>query len=120
MKDCHLQIVVVKYLLIYRGQIIRNLGDVLSSELKECLPIFLERLKNEITRLTAVKALTMIAGYDIRLKSSCYYAPPSKKRGYIALHLSVGPTWNCFKDYWLLSENGACFSMINFILHNRL
>ena len=47
---------------ISRGQIIRNLGDHLSAELKECLPIFLERLKNEITRLTAVKALTMIAG----------------------------------------------------------
>lgn len=45
-----------------RGQIIRNLGDSLSAELTECLPIFLERLKNEITRLTAVKALTMIAG----------------------------------------------------------
>ena len=45
-----------------RGQMIRNMGDSLSSELKECLPIFLERLKNEITRLTAVKALTMIAG----------------------------------------------------------
>jgi cullin-associated NEDD8-dissociated protein 1 len=45
-----------------RGQIIRNMGDGLSAELRECLPIFLERLKNEITRLTAVKALTMIAG----------------------------------------------------------
>lgn len=45
-----------------RGQIIRNMGDSLSSELRECLPIFLERLKNEITRLTAVKAVTMIAG----------------------------------------------------------
>ncbi|XP_060552206.1 cullin-associated NEDD8-dissociated protein 1-like [Ruditapes philippinarum] len=49
------------------GQIIRNLGDVLSSELKECLPIFLERLKNEITRLTAVKALTMIAGSPLKI-----------------------------------------------------
>jgi cullin-associated NEDD8-dissociated protein 1 len=39
-----------------------NLGDCLTSELRDCLPIFLERLKNEITRLTAVKALTMIAG----------------------------------------------------------
>ncbi|KAK3749091.1 hypothetical protein RRG08_034063 [Elysia crispata] len=43
------------------GQIIANLGDCLQSELKECLPIFLERLKNEITRLTTVKALTLIA-----------------------------------------------------------
>ncbi|GFS00899.1 cullin-associated and neddylation-dissociated 1, partial [Elysia marginata] len=43
------------------GQIIANLGDSLQAELKECLPIFLERLKNEITRLTTVKALTLIA-----------------------------------------------------------
>ena len=47
---------------IFRGQMICNLGDCLTSELRDCLPIFLERLKNEITRLTAVKALTMIAG----------------------------------------------------------
>jgi len=43
------------------GQIVANLGDSLQDELKECLPIFLERLKNEITRLTTVKALTLIA-----------------------------------------------------------
>lgn len=43
------------------GQIVANLGDSLQEELKECLPIFLERLKNEITRLTTVKALTLIA-----------------------------------------------------------
>ncbi|CAL1532474.1 unnamed protein product [Lymnaea stagnalis] len=43
------------------GQIVANLGDCLQAELKECLPIFLERLKNEITRLTTVKALTLIA-----------------------------------------------------------
>ncbi|XP_052763076.1 cullin-associated NEDD8-dissociated protein 1-like [Mya arenaria] len=49
------------------GQIIRNLGDTLSSELRECLPIFLERLKNEITRLTAVKALTMIASSPLKI-----------------------------------------------------
>ncbi|XP_063406823.1 cullin-associated NEDD8-dissociated protein 1-like isoform X1 [Mytilus trossulus] len=49
------------------GQMICNLGDCLSAELKNCLPIFLERLKNEITRLTAVKALTMIAGSPLKI-----------------------------------------------------
>jgi hypothetical protein len=34
------------------------LGDNLQPELPACLPIFLERLKNEITRLTAVKVST--------------------------------------------------------------
>ncbi|KAL8589566.1 Cullin-associated NEDD8-dissociated protein 1 [Nucella lapillus] len=43
------------------GQIVSHLGDSLQTELSECLPLFLERLKNEITRLTTVKALTMIA-----------------------------------------------------------
>ncbi|KAF5287245.1 hypothetical protein FQR65_LT12289 [Abscondita terminalis] len=43
------------------GQIICNLGDGLAEELPVCLPIFLDRLKNEITRLTTVKALTKIA-----------------------------------------------------------
>uniref|UniRef100_A0A8C5CGW6 Cullin associated and neddylation dissociated 1 n=1 Tax=Gadus morhua TaxID=8049 RepID=A0A8C5CGW6_GADMO len=44
------------------GQIICNLGDHLPNELPGTLLIFLERLKNEITRLTTVKALTLIAG----------------------------------------------------------
>lgn len=44
------------------GQIIANMGDVLNAELAVCLPIFLERLRNEVTRLSAVKALIMIAG----------------------------------------------------------
>ncbi|XP_071111936.1 cullin-associated NEDD8-dissociated protein 1-like [Haliotis cracherodii] len=49
------------------GQIICNLGDSLASELRECLPIFLERLKNEITRLTTVRALTMIANSPLKI-----------------------------------------------------
>lgn len=32
-----------------------------------CLPIFLDRLKNEITRLTTVKALTKIAASPLRI-----------------------------------------------------
>ena len=50
-----------------RGQIITNLGDNLGAELGNCLPIFLERLRNEITRLTTVKALTMIADSPLRI-----------------------------------------------------
>ncbi|XP_067665996.1 cullin-associated NEDD8-dissociated protein 1-like [Haliotis asinina] len=49
------------------GQIICNLGDSLAAELRECLPIFLERLKNEITRLTTVRALTMIASSPLKI-----------------------------------------------------
>lgn len=49
------------------GQIICNLGDSLGPELSNCLPIFLERLKNEITRLTTVKAVTLIAGSPLHI-----------------------------------------------------
>ena len=52
------------------GQIVANMGDVLKSELKICLPIFLERLRNEVTRLSAVKAVTMIAGSPLRVDMS--------------------------------------------------
>lgn len=49
------------------GQIIANMGDVLQAELFTCLPLFMERLRNEVSRLSAVKALTMIAGSPLRI-----------------------------------------------------
>uniref|UniRef100_A0A8L0DNF3 Cullin associated and neddylation dissociated 1 n=1 Tax=Oncorhynchus mykiss TaxID=8022 RepID=A0A8L0DNF3_ONCMY len=49
------------------GQIICNLGDSLGDDLPGTLHIFLERLKNEITRLTTVKALTLIAGSTLKI-----------------------------------------------------
>ncbi|KAF4529720.1 hypothetical protein B566_EDAN015349 [Ephemera danica] len=49
------------------GQIICNLGDYLQSELPTCLPIFLDRLRNEITRLTTVKALTKVAASPLHI-----------------------------------------------------
>ena len=49
------------------GQILAHLGDTLYSELPVCLPIFLDRLRNEITRLTTVKALTCIAASPLRV-----------------------------------------------------
>ncbi|XP_030061343.1 cullin-associated NEDD8-dissociated protein 1 [Microcaecilia unicolor] len=49
------------------GQIICNLGDHLGGDLQPTLKIFLERLKNEITRLPTVKALTMIASSPLKI-----------------------------------------------------
>ncbi|XP_041975254.1 cullin-associated NEDD8-dissociated protein 1 [Aricia agestis] len=49
------------------GQLICHFGDYLQNELSVCLPIFLERLRNEITRLTTVKALTKIAASPLRI-----------------------------------------------------
>lgn len=49
------------------GQILAHFGDSLTDELHVCLPIFLDRLRNEITRLTTVKALTCIAASPFRV-----------------------------------------------------
>ncbi|XP_053976488.1 cullin-associated NEDD8-dissociated protein 1 isoform X2 [Hylaeus anthracinus] len=49
------------------GQILAHFGDTLCDELHVCLPIFLDRLRNEITRLTTVKALTCIASSPLRV-----------------------------------------------------
>lgn len=40
------------------------------TELTTCLPLFMERLCNEVTRLSAVKALTMIAASPLRVDLS--------------------------------------------------
>ncbi|KAG7200534.1 hypothetical protein KM043_001097 [Ampulex compressa] len=49
------------------GQILAHFGDALCDELHICLPIFLDRLRNEITRLTTVKALTCIAASPLNV-----------------------------------------------------
>ncbi|XP_030633653.1 cullin-associated NEDD8-dissociated protein 2 [Chanos chanos] len=49
------------------GHIVSHLGDQLGGDLQPTLQIFLERLKNEITRLTAVKTLTLIAGSPLKI-----------------------------------------------------
>ncbi|KAG6452371.1 hypothetical protein O3G_MSEX007598 [Manduca sexta] len=49
------------------GQLLCHFGDYLQNELPVCLPILLERLRNEITRLTTVKALTKIASSPLRI-----------------------------------------------------
>jgi len=45
--------------------LLAHLGGYIQAEWQACIPIFLERLKNEITRLTAVKALNLIASSQI-------------------------------------------------------
>ncbi|CAK1601877.1 unnamed protein product [Parnassius mnemosyne] len=49
------------------GQLLCHFGDYLQNELAICLPILLERLRNEITRLTTVKALTKVASSPLRI-----------------------------------------------------
>lgn len=44
------------------GQVISTFGDEMQVQLATCLPLLVDRLRNEITRLTCVKALIKIAG----------------------------------------------------------
>uniref|UniRef100_A0A8C9U3J5 Cullin-associated and neddylation-dissociated 2 (putative) n=1 Tax=Scleropages formosus TaxID=113540 RepID=A0A8C9U3J5_SCLFO len=49
------------------GYIICHLGDQLGADLQPTLQIFLDRLKNEITRFSAVKALTLITASPLKI-----------------------------------------------------
>ncbi|XP_051804068.1 cullin-associated NEDD8-dissociated protein 2 [Acanthochromis polyacanthus] len=48
------------------GHMVCHLGDHLGAELQGVLAIFLERLKNEITRLTAVRTITLISASPLK------------------------------------------------------
>lgn len=51
--------------------VISTFGDNLQSELSACLPVLVDRMGNEITRLTAVKAFSVIASSPLRIDLSC-------------------------------------------------
>ncbi|XP_039137910.1 cullin-associated NEDD8-dissociated protein 1 [Dioscorea cayenensis subsp. rotundata] len=53
------------------GLVISTFGDNLQRELPFCLPILVDRMGNEITRLTAVKAFAVIANSPLRIDLSC-------------------------------------------------
>ncbi|KAM3878341.1 cullin-associated NEDD8-dissociated protein 2 [Diretmus argenteus] len=52
------------------GHMVFHLGDHLGAELQDVLVIFLERLKNEITRLTAVRTITLISATPFKIDLS--------------------------------------------------
>ncbi|XP_067622411.1 cullin-associated NEDD8-dissociated protein 1 isoform X2 [Eurosta solidaginis] len=52
------------------GQIMANMGDFLMPQIKTCLPIMMERLSNEVTRLSTVKAIYMIAASPLQIDLS--------------------------------------------------
>lgn len=54
------------------GHMVSYLGDHLGTELQGVLSIFLDRLKNEITRLTAVRTIALIAASPIKVQSEMY------------------------------------------------
>lgn len=52
------------------GHMVCHLSDHLGAELKGVLTIFLERLKNEITRLTTVRTITLITSSPLKIDLS--------------------------------------------------
>lgn len=57
------------------GLLVAQLGDNLTSELPACLPVLLERMRNEITRLVTVKAFTAILESPISMDLSPVLEP---------------------------------------------
>ncbi|XP_026434971.1 cullin-associated NEDD8-dissociated protein 1-like isoform X1 [Papaver somniferum] len=53
------------------GLVISTFGDNLQAELPVCLPVLVDRMGNEITRLTAVKAFAVIATSPLKINLSC-------------------------------------------------
>ncbi|KAL8527649.1 hypothetical protein ACS0TY_005482 [Phlomoides rotata] len=53
------------------GLVVSTFGDHLVRELPSCLPVLVDRMGNEITRLTAVKAFAVIAASPLHLDLSC-------------------------------------------------
>ncbi|XP_027159787.1 cullin-associated NEDD8-dissociated protein 1 [Coffea eugenioides] len=53
------------------GLVVSTFGDYLRGELPACLPVLVDRMGNEITRLTAVKAFAVIAASPLHLDLSC-------------------------------------------------
>ncbi|CAI9101498.1 OLC1v1038835C1 [Oldenlandia corymbosa var. corymbosa] len=53
------------------GLVVSTFGDHLKVELPACLPVLVDRMGNEITRLTAVKAFAVIAASPLHLDLSC-------------------------------------------------
>lgn len=53
------------------GLVVSTFGDHLGAELPTCLPVLVDRMGNEITRLTAVKAFAVIAASPLHLDLSC-------------------------------------------------
>ncbi|MQM07346.1 hypothetical protein Taro_040192 [Colocasia esculenta] len=52
------------------GRVISTFGDNLRSEFPSCLPVLVDRMGNEITRLTAVKAFAVISSSPLRIDLS--------------------------------------------------
>lgn len=54
------------------GHLVASIGDILGdAKLNSCLPVLLERLRNETTRITALKAFSLIALSPLKVSLAC-------------------------------------------------
>lgn len=54
--------------IVCMGHMVCHLSDHLEADTQEVLAVFLERLKNEITRLTTVRTLSLVAASTLKVK----------------------------------------------------
>lgn len=69
-----------EHAILCMAQMVSVLGDELADQVAPCLPIFLSRLQNEITRITATKAIAHIAASPLHIDMS-----PIAQEVYLAL-----------------------------------
>mmetsp|Transcript_17629 Transcript_17629/g.38279 ORF Transcript_17629/g.38279 Transcript_17629/m.38279 type:complete len:742 (-) Transcript_17629:24-2249(-) len=53
--------------IIAAGLLLSAVGDIMSAEMGQCLPVLLDRLRNETTRVTTLKTLARIANSPLNL-----------------------------------------------------
>ena len=55
--------------------LIASFGDVLSDKINDCLPVVMQRLSNELTRLSALRAITKIASSPLQIDLTTFINP---------------------------------------------
>jgi cullin-associated NEDD8-dissociated protein 1 len=63
------------------GLLLAYLGDLVADNLPAVLPLFLERLRNEVTRDSVLKALTFVAESPLRVNLSSVLTPAVEELG---------------------------------------
>jgi hypothetical protein len=79
------------------GQLVAVMGDALTDKLPACLQLLLERLRNEITRLAAVK----VCGLKSPRSHPHTYRTPCRPARHLVPYGAVGssvPTWSVSCD----------------------
>ncbi|KAG2704352.1 hypothetical protein I3843_05G001300 [Carya illinoinensis] len=105
------------------GLVVATFGDSLSAELPACLPVLVDRMGNEITRLTAVKALQNFfaalvnsanTSFDALLDSLLSSAKPSPQSGGVAKQ-ALYSIAQCVAVLCLAAGDQKCLSTVEML-----